>query len=67
MAMYQLVIDDARCVECGNCEAILPGVLGAFTSGRLLVSETNLHAHHVEINRAVASCHLEALQLMEAE
>jgi len=65
--MYQLVIDNDRCVSCGNCEAILPGVLGAFVAGRLLISPTNLDAHHAAVQQAVNSCHLEALELKEVE
>lgn len=60
--MHQLTIDENLCVRCGNCEAILPGVLGNLP---LLISPANLREHGPEIRRAVASCHLEALTLEE--
>ncbi|GEM_PF-3164006 len=63
--MFQLTIDNDRCVGCGNCEAALPNLLGKFSVGRLLISAANANRHRAEIQRALSSCRPDALTLEE--
>jgi len=60
---YVLIREPGRCVECGNCEANLPGLEQAMINHRLLISATHLAANRPAIDRALKSCHLDALTL----
>lgn len=61
--MLRLVVDEALCVGCGNCEAWLPKLLKTIRRGSLLISELNPDVDHGAIQRAVDGCFLEALSL----
>lgn len=67
MAMHKLTYDEGLCVRCGNCEAILPKMLESLASGSALISPANMREHGEKIQRAVKSCHLDALELKEVE
>lgn len=61
-SMEKLVIDQELCVDCGNCEAWLPGL--SKQQGAVLISESNPNVDKGAIERAIASCPLDALSLV---
>ena len=63
--MYQLVIDPLLCGECGSCEEALPGLRKKMAANRLLLSPANAERHHVDIQRAIDSCRMDALTIEE--
>ena len=60
--MEKLVIDQELCVDCGNCEAWLPGL--SKQQGTVIISEHNPNVNRCAIERAIASCPLDALSLV---
>ena len=60
---YSLGRDVTRCIGCGNCNTIIPGLDIAMTSHRLIISATNFAANRDQINQAVVVCPVEALTI----
>lgn len=58
-----LVIDQKRCVRCGNCEAWLPKIMARISMGYFPLNQNNPQVDLEAINKAVESCPLDALTL----
>ena len=63
--MNCLSIDKDRCTNCGNCDAILPGLLEKAVDGRLPISSNNVEKEESRINQAIEACDVNALTLEE--
>ncbi len=61
--MIKLVIDQKRCVTCGNCDAWLPGLTECVKHGGLMISENNPNVNAEAIQKAIDCCPLDALSL----
>lgn len=61
--MLKITVDHDHCVECGNCEGHLPGILAAAKPGPWLVNTAAPHADHAAIERAVTCCPLELIKM----
>ena len=62
--MLKLIIDK-KCVDCGNCEAWMPGLMQHSHRGYLLINEKNPCIDDEAIQNAIDCCPLDALVLRE--
>jgi ferredoxin len=65
--MLKLIVDEALCVRCGNCDAWLPGLLDKVWKGVLLINEANPAVDTEAVQKAVDCCHLDAITLEVVE
>lgn len=61
--MYILTIDQSLCIECGNCERLLPGLHMKTVDNQLLVNEVNPDVNFIAIFHAIGDCLADALSI----
>ena len=62
--MYRMTIQPG-CVSCGRCSHILPGWPEQYEKNGLLVSSRHLEKNSVDIERMIAACPLDLIELNE--
>ena len=64
--MLRITVKRYRCNSCGECEAILPGVMGTGEGG-LLINPDNSIVDHRAILKAINGCRLGAIRIRVVE
>lgn len=66
--MFTIRRDKEKCVNCGNCEAILPKIMAKTDNQHgLMVSYTMLEKNAELIQQVIDKCHLRALEFVDFE
>lgn len=63
--MFELRHDQGKCDSCGECETVIPKLLGKFVRGTILISGENMKTHKEAVDMAVSICKTSALSLAE--
>lgn len=63
--MRTLIIDKEKCVDCGNCEALLPGLLHKM-NGQLPMSDIKYEREKHLIDLAISECHLDCILIISS-
>lgn len=65
--MFILLFDHKRCVDCGNCEAILGGLYKRKFFNKLILNEDEYNGIKDLIDKTISKCFLDAITLIHEE
>ena len=63
--MLQIVIEWPECMQCGQCDNHLPGILQSLKKGPIMVNLNNEGVNKDQINKAVDVCPTGCLYLQD--
>lgn len=65
---FLLARNNAKCVDCGNCEGNVRGIMAATSGARVqIISEASLIRCDAEITKLFGKCFLDCFELEEVE